>query len=292
MMRTLSVMYRHALRTVRAAGMPFFVSVLMCAMGLFGLAVFATFMLNVDRLTGSVSERIRAVCFLDVKGLAEAEEVEARVAALDGVKHTVLVTPEQALEKVAASLGEDGQAARDSGIVMPFIVEATPAPGAVGDGWLGRLREVPGVDEVMHPSADIERVDAFLDLVHGSGLFLAVLMGLVVLVVVSNAVRLTLFSRREEIAIMKLVGATDGFVRGPFLFEGFLQGVLGGLVALSLLYLTQEVWSQVFATALAGTLGAATFDSLPVSSALWLVLGGGLLGLCGGAISIGRFLRV
>ena len=154
------------------------------------------------------------------------------------------------------------------------------------------LGAVPGVDEVMHPGGEVERIEALLGLLEGAGIFLAVLIAMVTLVVVSNTVKLTLFARRDEIAIMKLVGATDAFVRVPFLFEGLVQGVVGAVLALSAVHLLHATLAGVLEIALSGALGAFVLAPLPPSAALWLLVGGAFLGVFGAAISVGRFLRV
>ena len=83
----------------------------------------------------------------------------------------------------------------------------------------------------MHPGGEVERAKALMRLLRGAGLFLAELIGMVTLIVVSNTVKLTLFARRDEIGIMKLVGASSFSIQLPFLLEGAIAGVLGAGLA-------------------------------------------------------------
>ena len=99
-----------------------------------------------------------------------------------------------------------------------------------------RLRKAPGVEEVELMGDWVDRLVAAARLLRVGGLLLAALVGIACLYVVSSTIRLGVFARREEIEILKLVGATDGFVKAPFLVEGMIQGTVGAGMALALLY--------------------------------------------------------
>lgn len=291
----LRILLRHAVRNVRHGGLPFFFATLMTGLGLFALGVFATVVLNFQRLTEGLGHEVGAVAFLTAEDAGRAEETRARIALLHGVGSARLVTPEEAMDRVKRSLGETGALLEGSaGVGLPWIVEVAADVSAGVDlaVMLESVRKVEGVDEVMHPSGDVERIEAILRLMEGAGLFLAVLIALVVVVVVSNTVKLTLFARREEIAIMKLVGATDGFVKVPFLFEGLVQGLGGALLSLLGLLLVHATVAGLIEVAVGNALGTFTLEPLPLGAAVWIVLAGAVLGVFGAAVSIGRFLRV
>lgn len=293
--QVVSILLRHGVRNVRQGGLPFFFATLMTALGLYALAMFVTVQLNVGRLTDDVGHQVGAVAFLDTGDARQAEEARARISLLPGVGDARLVTPEEAMARVKRSLGETGMLLEGAaGVGLPWIVEIAPDPVAGIDmaTMLEAVAKQDGVDEVMHPSRDVERIEAMLRLLEVSGTFLALLIALVVVVVVSNTVKLTLFARRDEIAIMKLVGATDGFVRGPFLIGGLAQGLLGATLALVLLAVTHGAMAGLFEVAVGNTLGAFNLEPLPLSAAVWILLGGAFLGLFGAALSIGRFLKV
>jgi cell division transport system permease protein len=111
-------------------------------------------------------------------------------------------------------------------------------------------------------------------------------------VLVSNTFRLAVYARRDEIGIMKLVGATDAFIRIPFLIEGLLEGVCGGLLAAAALG-PSGGWLWPRAIEAVGLLAALGPTPLSLARALGgLVLTGGLLGLCASGLAVGRFLRV
>jgi cell division transport system permease protein len=100
-------------------------------------------------------------------------------------------------------------------------------------------------------------------------------------IIISATIRMAVMARAREISIMRLVGATDGFIRRPFLIEGFVKGILGGLLALLLTYIASRMISRYF-------IETAFFDS---SLALLGLLGGATIGVLGSAVSVGRQIR-
>ncbi|OGQ26754.1 MAG: hypothetical protein A2138_23470 [Deltaproteobacteria bacterium RBG_16_71_12] len=199
----------------------------MTALGAFSIGAYATLLVNFQRLASTVGESVALVLFLNVESAAAAEELRARAALMPDVREATLVTPEAALARARRGLGDAGRALQGSaGLKMPWVIEVTPRFDLAGatdrEALAKRLQELPGVDEVMHPAGEVKRVDALMRLLHGAGAFLGVLIALVVIVVVSNATKLTVLQRREEIAIMKLVGATDLFVQTPLVLAGLV----------------------------------------------------------------------
>jgi cell division transport system permease protein len=291
----LTTALKHGGRTIRFGGLPFFFATLMTGLGLYALAAFATLLWNFERVAERVGESVAAVAFLNVDDATAAEETRARLQTTPGVRAARLVSPDEALARARRGLGEAGKALEGSvGLVMPWVVEVTPRfdAGIDRDALVLSLQAVKGVDEVMHPGGEVKRVGALMGLLHGAGVFLVLLLGLVVVVVTSNAVKLTVFARKDEIAIMKLVGATDLFVRAPFLLSGLAQGVLGATLALLALLLSHASLAGVVRVALSGALGTFVLDPLPPWGWLLTLLVGATLGLLGAVVSVGRFLRV
>jgi cell division transport system permease protein len=145
--------------------------------------------------------------------------------------------------------------------------------------------------EVDYGTEWLERLELFLRRARAAGLGLLVLVALATAVLVSNTMRLAVYARREEIEIMKLVGATDAFVGAPFLLEGLLQGALaGGLAALALLGLQAALLPRL--AAVVGPLAALPAGAaLPWPLLLGLPVGGAAIGLLASGLAILRFLR-
>jgi cell division transport system permease protein len=305
-----SSMLRHGVRSVKSGGLPFFFATLMTALGAFSVGAYVTLEVNFQRLASTVGESVAVVAFLDVESAADAEEIRASIALDPRVRDAKLVSPDEALARARRGLGDAGKALEGSaGLKMPWVVEVTPkfdptladlglgardAKASVDqrDALLEWLKNLPGVDEVMHPGGEVKRIDALMRLLHGAGAFLGVLIGLVVIVVVSNAVKITVFQRKDEIAIMKLVGATDLFVRVPFLLSGLVQGLAGSVLGLGALFVAHAFLARTVNVALSGSLGSFVLDPMPASLWLLLVAGGALLGVVGAALSVRQLLRV
>lgn len=289
-----SSVLRHGARTVRQGGLPFFFATLMTGLGLFSIGAYATLLVNFQRVASTVGESVAAVAFLDVESAGEAEEIRAHIALDERVRTALLVTPEDALARARRGLGSAGSALEGSaGLQMPWVIEVTPRFDVAHDGTLNKtISAIDGVDEVMSPGGELERVTALMRLLHGAGAFLGLLIGLVVIVVVSNAVKITVYQRKDEIAIMKLVGATDAFVRTPFLMSGLAQGTLGALLGLGVLAIAHASLAGVVKVALSGALGAFVLEPMPASLWLLLLAAGAMLGVLGAALSVRRFVRV
>lgn len=200
----------------------------------------------------------------------------------------------EALRRLRVSLGEDGR------VLDGLPDDALPPSVELRIGDLSqerartlatRLRAVPGAVDVDDGAVWVARLEGLVDRARKLGLLLLGLVAAATAILVSNTLKLAVYARRDEIEIMKLVGATDLYVSAPILVEGILQGLLGGglavatLVAanLSLLPRVREVLP------LAARLAPA--DVLPGSLLASIVAGGALLGLLASAISLQRFLR-
>lgn len=294
-MGALPWMLRQGIRNIRHGGLPFFFATLMTGLGLFALSAYAMVFFNFQNIAKRVQGSVGSVAFLDVSGAPGAEEARIRIARLPGVAKAQLVPPEVAMERVRKNLGASATLLEGAdGIDIGWVVEVTPGVEQVDQSAAlhQAIRIVPGVEEVMEPGGEMARIHAMLRLFTVSGAFLALLIVMVTLVVVSNTVKLTLYARREEIAIMKLVGATDSFVRVPFLIEGLAQGIVGAGLALIFVHLLHASLAGLIEVALSDAVLVFVLERLPLSANVWLFFGGAFLGLFGASISLGRYLKI
>jgi len=119
------------------------------------------------------------------------------------------------------------------------------------------------------------------------------LLGVAILFIIANTVRLTVYARRDELAVMRLIGATNNFIRGPFLMEGLFQGLIGAVLSLIALFGIYYYWVPRL-THRAGALlmQEISISFLSGSMLLWIVAAGMALGLFGSLMSLGRFLKI
>jgi cell division transport system permease protein len=158
------------------------------------------------------------------------------------------------------------------------------------DEIAAQLKALPGVDYVQVDSAWVKRLAALLNVLRLALLFLAVTLGVVVVAVVFNTIRLQVMTQREEIEVARLVGATDGFICRPFYYTGALLGLAAGALALGAVALGLSPLNQAIAEF--ARLYASEFRLAPLSamsSALLLLVSAGL-GLCGAMLSVRRHL--
>ena len=169
---------------------------------------------------------------------------------------------------------------------FPASVEVRLRPEAEADGraaaLVKRLGSAAGVADVGYDSEWLGRVAGTLRTVRAAGLALAALMALAAAVTVATVVRLRLHSRRNEIEIMELVGSPLAFIRGPFVAEGFLQGGIGALIALMLLWAGFAVIVSWWGTDIRAILAGGSIEFLPIRLVTYLLAGGMLVGSAGG----------
>ncbi len=192
---------------------------------------------------------------------------------------------ERAFPSLAELVAERGEGA------LPFSFEAVlrpvPADAAASfSAWVEDLRGRPGVAMVDADQDWIRQVETVLALIRGLGLALAAILLGASVFTIASVVRLTSFLYREEIAVMRLVGATEFYIRGPFYFEGILQGLLGGLIAVGALGGVHLLIAPRVASSLVASALAASF--LSATELVALVVFGAIAGWAGAVVSLSR----
>lgn len=259
---------------------------------LFAIGLLAAALGGAERLLSAWAGEVRISAYL-APG-TDLAAARAAVAAAAPGREVRLVPGAAALRALSDELGDQAHVLEGVGPgVLPDAVDVL-APGISLAGareLAGRLRALPGVADVDYGNAWLEALERLVSRARVASLAVFVVLALATAVLVSNTLRLAVFARREEIEIMKLVGATDGFVGAPFLIEGVLQGLLGaGLAVAALLgahaLLVPRLQAAVRA---AGALRLA--DTLPPALLLALAVGGAAVGFLGSALAVARTLR-
>ncbi|MFW6346033.1 MAG: permease-like cell division protein FtsX [Halomonas sp.] len=225
---------------------------------------------------------------------AQAARIEEALLAHQAVGRTRLITAAEGMAEFQQALGLADALGRLDENPLPASVVVTPEdpdPAAVRT-LAAELETVSGVEEVRLDLAWIERLRHLAELGQRAALALAVLFGGGVLLVVGNTIRLAVESRRQEIEVVTLIGATHAFVRRPFLYSGAWYGLGGGLLAWGLLTLGSE-WLAAPVTALAASYGAGfSLPQLGAAGSAILLLCSTLLGWLGAWIAVSRHLAV
>ena len=145
----------------------------------------------------------------------------------------------------------------------------------------GRIRSFEFVDDIRYGEDWVDKLYRIRNVATATGLVLGLAFAAVAVIIIDPTNSMAAMARAREISIMRLVGATDAFIRRPFLIDGFLKGVLGGLLALGLTWFASQVISRNFIQTAFFSRGLASLG----------LLGGALLGVIGSSLSVGRHLR-
>jgi cell division transport system permease protein len=226
---------RDALRRMRAAWFSTSLTVLVIGLALALPAALQVLVGNASALAGHFAAQAQVTVFLDraVDDTAQAQ-LAAQLRRRADVAEVAVITRAQALDELRAMVGDGAVLeALEGDNPLPGLLLVLPREATAGGAALLRdqLQKLPGVERVRLDSDWLEKLAAMLDLAARLALALAVGFGLVVLLVIVNTIRLAIAARTEEVLVVKLVGATDAFVRRPFLYTGLWHGLAGGLIA-------------------------------------------------------------
>lgn len=247
---------------------------------------------NLERFSGSVSESREIGVFLkpDVAD-GRPEALAGELRARPDVAGVTVRTPEEGLEEFRAMSDLAGALDVLEHNPLPHVLVVQPAADDDGNALAEALRALPEADVVQHDAAWRQRLSAWLAFGERVVQVVAVLLGLGVLLVVGNTVRLDIGARSEEIAVLQHLGATDGFVRRPFLYLGAWYGLAAGLLALALL-LAAGLLLQGRLSALVASYGSEFALSGPGwRGTLALLAGAATMGWLGAWLATGHHLR-
>lgn len=264
------------------------------AVSLFVLGVFLILVLNMNRLASSLESQVQISVYLadDLKK-ADRDDLAFDIKNMQGIESIKFVSRDEAKERLAQRLG-------DQKYLLDALGEQNPLPDAfeltvkqpdMVETAAKAIEKMPGVEAAKYGQDVVENLFAITRLMRIFGVALMLLLAGATLFIISNTIRLTVFARRKEIAIMKYVGATDWFIRWPFLLEGIVLGFVGGIIAALVL-------RSFYAAMAAKIYDTLTFFPLmpqyPFMNyvAIAIIFSGMAIGAIGSTISLKRFLKV
>ena len=264
------------------------------AVSLFVLGVFLILVLNMNRLASSLESQVQISVYLadDLKK-ADRDDLAFDIKNMQGIESIKFVSRDEAKERLAQRLG-------DQKYLLDALGEQNPLPDAfeltvkqpdMVETAAKAIEKMPGVEAAKYGQDVVENLFAITRLMRIFGVALMLLLAGATLFIISNTIRLTVFARRKEIAIMKYVGATDWFIRWPFLLEGIVLGFVGGIIAALVL----RSFYAAMAAKIYDTL--AFFPLMPQYPfmnyvAIAIILSGMAIGAIGSTISLKRFFKV
>ncbi len=273
-------------------------SIAIICMSFLIIGVFLALSNNLQHLARELAADTNVVIFLarDASPAARQGLLDAIKASPD-VSEVKEVSPSEAQERLRRKFPELQEVLKDIG-PAPFPPSFEATLKRQGEDQAGlvrfveRLRSAPGVADIQYNREWVERMRSLSRLARAIGFFLGGILVLASFFIISNVIKLNVIARRNEVEILRMVGATNTFIRVPFLMEGITLGILGGLASLALL----SVLIGVFPFYLGQSLGALreiiNFRSLSVLQSLTLIFGGGVMGFLGSLTSLQRFLKI
>ena len=281
-------------KSIRRNGFMSFASISTVAVSLLVLGMFLMIFLNTNNLAQYLESQVQVSVYMqDSATDKELAAVKEKLTKMPGVVKVTQVSKQQALERFKKRLGDQEQLLNSLGKDNPFpnsfeVQVDSPERIKVLTPQLGQL---PKVETAKFGQEVVEHLFQLTKILRFGGILLVVFLAMATLFIISNTIRLTVFARRKEVIIMKYVGATDWFIRWPFLLEGMTLGFFGAVVAFILI---NSIYSGLLERI------HATLAFLPLLSPsplllyvdLFLLVAGTGIGALGSYISLRKFLRV
>jgi cell division transport system permease protein len=282
---------REAFLSFRRAPLLSALSVTTIAFSLFTVGLFGLVAVNLRQALRGLEERVEIVAFVLRGTPSETIAVASQdIAAFPEVQDVNYVSEEEALQRARNELVEFRDAYRDLQVnPLPASVEVRLKDGfrdaASVERVAQRLKGFGFIEDVRYGREWVQKLDYLRNITGLVGLVIGLAFAAVAVVIIGVTIRLTILQRAREISIMRLVGATNWFIRGPFLLEGALKGLMGGFLSLVLCY----AGYLLFRDKSGGTFAGLVF--FRPEHMLLIVIFGVLLGLTGSLVSVGRHLR-
>ena len=222
---------------------------------------------------------------------AQINDLRVKLESYPETKTVIFVPKEEALKRMTAKYPELIQGL--VGNPLPDAFEVTPNDADQVSALANRLSPLPpGVEKVDYAQKKTERILSVTNVIKYIFLLGSVILMIASTILISNTIRLSIFSRRREVEVMKLVGASNWFVRGPFMLEGMICGLIGAIAAIVLLVLAKEVALPVI-EGHSSTFSEEDVHALSFPLTALILLGVALaVGAAGSGITLRRFLRV
>ena len=292
--RTLKYFFKEALKSMKRNGLMTLASISTVALSLFMLGVFLCGVINLNNMASSLENQVQLSIYLkDGLTTDQIMAVGKQIKAIPNLKHLEFVNKEQAMKEFKARIGDQQQLVNALGDVNPlpnsYVLTFDNPSDVKATAKLAATFQ--GVESTHYGQDIVEELFRITQVIRIGGIVLIAFLAAATLFIISNTIRLTVFARRKEIAIMKYVGATNGFIRWPFLIEGMLLGLVGAVIAVLCVgefyhFITMEVSESL-----------AFFPLVPMfpffyDVAIYILGGGIVVGAIGSTISLKQYMKV
>lgn len=260
------------------------------------VSAFLAVILNLNQMADQIENDIEIDVLIDKPSTeGQITRLGKEIERMDQVARVTFSSQDEQLQKLIQSMGENGESWRlfeqDNPLTHVYVVKAKKPSETIK--LAGKIAEFDHVQKVVYGEGTVQRLFEFNKYARNIGLVLMIGLVFTAIFLISNTIKLTIMARSKEIGIMKLVGATNGFIRWPFFIEGMLLGILGSIIPIILIlsgyhYLDTTVRARI------------TYDFvdlLPFNPFAWqlsliILVIGAVIGMWGSVMSIRKFLKV
>ncbi len=292
--RTFGYFFKESFKSLKRNGLMSLASISTVTLSLFILGIFLCGVINMNRMAANLESQVEISIYLkDGLSTAQIMEVGSKLKALPNVKTLEFVNKTEAMDRFKERLGDQKTLveALDGGNPLPnsYVLTFTNPEDVKKTAEL--VSTYPQVESANYGKEVVEDLFKMAQVIRIGGIVLILFLAGATLFIISNTIRLTVFARRKEIAIMKYVGATNSFIRWPFLMEGVMIGVIGSAIA------TLCVW-QFYHFVVVEVTNSLTFMPIePLFPFLYILTGilfvvGIFVGAMGSTISLRQYMKV
>lgn len=289
------IYYKRAIKDILDHRFLSTVTIVTIAIAILIASAFALFFVNANAIVNSWKKGIRIMVYLKPNSSEiKVSDIKSKIEGMKGIKNVQFISSKEALERLKDQMKRQSSLLDD--------LQENPLPDAFEvrltddfqnqdkvERLAAQLESLSQVDEVEYGQIWLGRFTNILNLFRLTGYAMGVLFFVATVLIVANTIRLVLYSRREEVEIMRLVGATDGFIRVPFYIEGLIQGALGGIIGLSALFVLYMFISSNVDKGLTSSLFAIRF--LSWEAFLGILICSMFVGWMGCFLSLKQFLK-
>lgn len=292
--RTSLYLMKEAFVSLKRNALMSFASISTVAVSLLVLGAFGILGLNMGYMVSALETQVEVTAYMkdDVGGDA-LRQMEAKLKEIDGVTEVTFVTKAEALDRFRNRLGEQASMleALDEQNPLPNSFELKVDRPELVKPTAETVEKMTGVETVKYGREVVDQLFQMTKMLRLLGLVLLGFLVFATLFIISNTIRLTVFARRKEIGIMKYVGATNAFIRTPFLLEGMILGLIGGSIAAAALYYAYAALLFEVHQVLSFLYLVPLYPFLFIIGGILIIIGT-FIGAIGSAISLSRYMNV
>lgn len=254
------------------------------------LGIFLILVYNVNNIGEAITSQVEITAFLN-KNIdnSQLNELRKELSNISQVREIEYVSPDSALSKLGKDLGINLRILADENPLPPALIiraiTASEIPQIVE-----RINKIQEIEEIKYGESILRKILTISIIIKFVGFMLVILMGIGTLFTVMNTIRLTVITRRTEIKIMQLVGATGWFIRWPFLFEGIFIGLTASIITVIVLTAGYYLFARGIQNAVPFVFPLISFYGMSKVLFMLLMTSGILMGFTGSYISVGKFL--